>query len=226
MTYGPSKSGEELKWKPGEGPETPQEIPELTDEDKHTLKLKMEAMDKILAEKQKAKYKIELFFGEARSTIKPVPGVISFWESGTQLHGGGDAKIYICPGKLLGRSDCEAPIPFEYNAYGHLVCPKCQTTWKSKEVIGEVLGRHTMRDWSKLLYIYFRRLEHNADIYLKHSPKDIRSVAALEQEKQRGGELLAKARKRAKHIYPLRNLIKDTAAGADILGRIYVFLTS
>lgn len=220
------KGGQELQWKEGEGPETPQEIPELTEEDRYAVQQKMEAMDKLLATNEKAKYKLELFFGKARSTHQPVPGILSFWESGTKFHGGGDAKIYFCPGKLLKKNSCEAPIPFAFNAYGFLVCPACKETWPAKAVIGEVLGRHTMRQWSELLYLYFRRLEHNCDIYLKHAPDDIRSTARLEQERQRGGELLAKSRKRALHLYPLRNIIKDTSAGADILSRFHSFLTS
>ena len=216
------KGGHEITYEPDGGVEPPV----LNDEERDNLKKRMEALDKVLADQKKAKYKLELFFGEERSVVKPVPGILSFWESGSKLHGGGDAKIYFCPGKMLKRNQCEVVIPFEFNAYGHLVCPTCQTTWKGEEVIGEVLGRHTMRDWSFLLFKYFVRLGHNCDIYLKHAPTDIRSMAAVEQEKQKGGELLAKARKRALHIYPLRNIIKDTSAGADVLGRLYSFLVS
>lgn len=202
------------------------DVPQLTDEDRDAIQKRMAAMDKLLSEQKKAKYKLELFFGDERSMSKPVPGILSFWESGSKLHGGGDAKIYLCPGKMLKRNECEGTIPFAFNAYGHLVCPKCHSTWKGEEVIGEVLGRHSMKQWAELLYKYFIKLEHNCDIYLKHAPTDIRSMAAREQERQRGGELLAKARKRALHIYPLRNIIKDTSSGADVLGRFFAFLTS
>jgi hypothetical protein len=217
-----AKGGQEIRW----DEDAPTEAPELSEEDKFAYQQRIEAMDKVLTQKQKAKYKIELFFGKARSNKNPVPGVISFWESGSQLHGGGDAKVYFCPGKMLRKNRCEALIPFALNAYGHLVCPSCKSVWKGEEVIGEILGRHTMRDWSSLLYTYFRRLDHNCDIYLKHAPEDIRSMAAMEQERQRGGDLLSKARKRALYIYPLRNILRDTSAGADILGRFYSFLTS
>lgn len=200
--------------------------PELTEEEKFELEKKMLAMDKLLATQKKAKYKIELFFGRARSMHQPVPGAISFWESGTKFHGGGDSKVYFCPGKLLKKNECQAIIPFAFNAYGFLVCPACKETWKGNQVIGEVLGRHTMRQWSELIFQYFGRLQYNCDIYLKHSPDDIRSVAQAEQERQRGGELLTKARKRALHVYPLNNIIRDTAAGADLLGRFYAFLTA
>jgi len=47
--------------------------PVLTGEDKWIIQQRMAALDKILAEEQKAKYKIELFFVE-RSSRKPTPG--------------------------------------------------------------------------------------------------------------------------------------------------------
>lgn len=203
-----------------------EEAPELGEEEKHELQKRMLAMDKLLASQKKAKYKIELFFGEARSMNKAIPGAISFWESGTKLHGGGDTKVYFCPGKMTKRNECEAVIPFAFNGYGFLVCPNCKTTWKGKDVIGEVFGRHTMRDWSTLMLKYFARLHHNCDLYLKHAPTDIRSMAALEQERARGGDMLNRARKRALHVYPLARIIKDTSAGADLLTRFYAFLTS
>lgn len=216
-----TRAGKEVKWT-DEAPATLV----LSEEDEADVRKRMEAMDKLLASRGKAKYKLELFFGKSRSMSKPVPGILSFWESGSQLHGGGDAKIYFCPGRKLKVNTCSAHIPFEFNAYGHLVCPTCKSTWKGTQVDGEVLGVHTMRQWAELLYIYFRRLDHNCDIYLKHAPEDIRSMAAAEQEKQKGGELLAKARKRALHIYPLRNIVRDTKHGADIQNRFFAFLTS
>jgi hypothetical protein len=217
------KGGREVKWTEEEGVT---EVPVLSDEDRDAMQKRMEAMDAILASQQLAKYKLELFFGDERSTWKPVPGILSFWESGTKFHGGGDAKIYFCPGSHLKINNCYAPIPFAFNAYGHLVCPACKQAWKSEQVIGEVFGRHTMKQWAELLYRYFVRLDNNCDIYLKHAPHDIRSLAAAEQAQQKGGELLAKARKRALHIYPLKNIIRDTSVGADVLGRFYAFLTS
>ena len=200
--------------------------PEMSEEDRLALAQRMKALDVLLATQKKAKYKIELFFGEARSMYKPIPGCVSFWESGHRLHGGGDVKVYFCPGKLLKKNDCDALIPFEFNQYGHLVCHRCRTVWKGDQVIGEVFGRHTMRQWAELLFKYFHKLDHNCDIYLKHSPADIRSVAKREQEKDKGGELLQKVRTRALHVYTLKNIITDTAQGADTLSRFYAFLTA
>jgi len=203
-----------------------EKAPEMSEEDQHNLRLKMAAMDSLLASQKMAKYKLELFFGKARSMHKPVPGALSFWESGTKLHGGGDVKVYFCPGRRLKMNNCETIIPFEFNSYGFLVCSNCKKVWKGDQVIGEVLGVHTMRQWSELLFMYFHKLGHNCDIYLKHSPDDIRSVARREQEKDKRGELLLKARTRALHVYPLKNIIIDTSNGADLLSRFYSFLTS
>ena len=215
---------EEIKY----GEDNPIEAaPQVTEEDKFAIQQKMEALDKLLASQEKAKYKIEVFFGSARSMTHPTAGAMSFWENGTMLHGGGDAKIYFCPGKDLGKNACDKPIPFALNAYGFLVCPHCQQTWKGEQVIGEILAKLSMRGWSELIYKYFRRLEGNCDIYVKHAKDDIRTAAHSEQNKQQHGEVLHKSRqKRALYIYPLRNLLKDTAHGADVLTRFYALLTA
>src|SRR5690606_41702028 len=70
------------------------------------IQSKLNALQKLLADDQiKAKYKLEVLFGKARSTWKPTSGALTFWENGSKFHGGGDAKIYLCPGKLTGRSE-------------------------------------------------------------------------------------------------------------------------
>ena len=67
----------------------------------------------------------------------------------------------------------------------------------------------------------------DADIYLKYHPTDIRYKAALELARNRGGEELAKARKRrGLHIYPLRNIINDTKHGSDLYKRIRIFINA
>ncbi len=202
-------------------------VPELTEEDRHEIQRRIQILDKALSDKKKAKYKLELMFTQSRSTWKPVRGVLSFWESGAKLHGGGDTKLYICPGKTLGRSGCEAFIPDMSQGYGHLLCPTCGTAWEGSQVLGEIIANNTPRNWAELLLKYFAKLGYNADIYLKHAPDDIRSIAMVEQEKQHHGDRLQKMRqRRALHMYPLVNIVKDTAAGADLLGRLYAFLVS
>jgi hypothetical protein len=109
------------------------------------------------------------------------------------------------------------------------VCPACGNVWKSEACIGELFFKLTMRGWADVIYRYFRQFDYDCDIYLKHAREDIRSVSLAQQERQtwKGSQMLSSARdKRARHIYPLRNIIKDTSAGANVLSRFYAFLTA
>jgi len=198
---------------------------ELSPEEQEAVRRRMKAVDDLLKTDKRARYKIELFFGKARSLHSPTPGILSLWESGSKLHGGGDAKIFVCPGKLLGRSDCQAVIPEAANVSSTHFCPSCRVTWTGSQVIGEHIANLPMKKWANVLFHYFQRLDFNADIYLKFSTDDIRTTAFLEQEKNRGGELYNKTRsRRGKLMYPLSHIIKDTSAGADLLGRFVAFL--
>jgi hypothetical protein len=154
---------------------------------------------------------------------------MSFWHSGARFHGGGDDKLYLCPGSSLGKSNCHAIMQESYNVTEGVVCPACGTIWPHDVVIGELFFNLPMRTWSTAVYRYFRLLEYNCDIYLKFAPADIRTAALAQVNKQtyRGSVRLENARaKRARAIYPLRNIIKDTSAGAGLLNRIYAFLTA
>lgn len=176
-----------------------------------------------------AKYKIEVMFGKSRSMQRPTPGILSLWVSGSKLHGGGDDKLYLCPGKRLNRNGCEALLLENYNTSRGIVCPSCGSIWKHEEVIGELLLNLSMRSWATVIYKFYRVCEYNADIYLKYSRDDIRTVAKAQSEKAtwKGSQALERTREhRARQLYPLRNIIKDTSAGADLLGRFYAFLVS
>ncbi len=216
--------------------------PEMSAELKATLEKKMKALDLILAEKGKAKYKLELVFGKDRSATKPSVGLLSFFESGRKMHGGGDAKVYMCPGfrktswdrmnqrwseTPKGSGPCDAFIPDSSHGFEHLFCQKCKILWDEREVVGELIWKLPMQKWAEILTQYYVRLECNADVYLKYSREDIRTKALMEQAKQKGGELLDKMRAgrlRASSMYPLRNIIKDTGAGADLTKQFYKFL--
>jgi hypothetical protein len=201
--------------------------PKLSEAELALLEQKRAALDRLLAEQGKAKYKIEIFFAHTRRAHGRSIAMLSLWESGAKLHGGGDAKVYWCPGKDTGRSTCAAAIPDHANGYGFLVCPRCKTVWPGAEVRGELLGRWSNRQWAEILVLFFRKLDHNADIYLKYPKHDLRIAAHKEQVKQRMGEELERVRReRVRYIYPLRNILKDTASGADLLGRFNAFLNA
>lgn len=203
------------------------ETPAFTEEEQAAVKDRMLALDKLLGEKQLAKYKLEVMFQHERSVIHPFPGVVSFWESGTKLHGGGDSKLYMCPAKDLGKGDCEGFIPDTANGLNFIVCPSCKSLWRSEEVHGEVFYRLPVQKWAEVLLKWYIKLDLNADIRIKYSKNDIRAAALVEQEAQRMGEVLTKARssdRRMVYTYPLKNIIRDTSAGADLYGRILAFL--
>jgi len=201
--------------------------PELTEEEKDILQKRMAAMDKLLAEKHRAKYKIEIMFSHKRSAREPQAGIVSFWESGSKLHGGGDTKVYLCPSEREGRGRCLGIIGYDSQGYGHLVCPKCQQVWQGKQGIGEQRGRWPVQTWAGVLLRYFMQLENNADIYIKVPKYDIRKAAELEQQKQMMGDALNVVRRqKTVYVYPLKNIIKDTSNGADLYGRFKALLSA
>ena len=200
--------------------------PVLTEEEAGNLKARMEALDKLLESKKLAKYKIEIAFSYERGGHKAYPGAVSLWESGNKMHGGGDTKVYECPATDKGYDACAGVIGGSSQGYGHLVCPTCQRVWKERDVSGERLARLTTQNWAVLLYRYYVRVGHNADLYMKYMPRNLRQASDLEQEKQQMGERLNFVRKeRRVAIYPLKNIIKDVSAGADILRRFQAFLS-
>jgi len=212
--------------------ETPHEKFEYADpitaEDKHVLKQKKTAFDKLLEQEQKAKYKIEVMFRHTRRATGLIDGSLSVWESGTKLNGDGDTKAYFCPGKQSKRNDCEAVIPDE-TAFGsgRLACPSCGVVWDSEAVFGEVFFKQPTERWADTLVRFYARLGHNADIYLKYPKHDVRAIAAKEQAKQLGGAQYAKLRsEKVLYIYPLKNIIKDTSNGSDLYKRFFALLTA
>jgi hypothetical protein len=199
--------------------------PFMDAEEKEVLEKKQAALDKLLEEHNIAKYKIEILFAKDFSPNKPSAGIMSFWESGNKLHGGGDTIMHMCPGKDLGKNNCTAFIPDVGHGYGFLVCPTCKEAWEGEQVSGQIAFRLVAQDWAKVVLRYFQKLEMRADIYMKYHPHDIRTAAAREQANMHMGEVLQGARmSRKPRIYPLANIIKDTSAGADLEARFLAFL--
>ena len=191
------------------------------------LQVKLDNINKRAQTPVVVKYKIELLMVGTRSMYSPVRGAITLWENGGKLHGGGDGSICLCPGKALGVSQCEMPIPSRDNVAGRIVCPHCRTLWRSAQANNMLIANLPVKKWAEVLYKYYRMLDHNADIYLKHAASDIRSTYQKDIEKHANGQLMMMAEYDVKlHIYPFVNIIKDTAAGADVLGRFQAFLLS
>lgn len=199
------------------------EIGELSAAEGHAVKEQMQALDRLFGGRQvQARYKIEVHFGKERSTWKPCPGAVALFLSGSKLHGGGDDKLYFCP-----KSDCNGIIWPNERMGSSVVCRTCQMVWSENDIVGEMLYRLTPRDWATVIHRIFARCEHNADIYVKYHWSDIRRQTEMEMAAKKGGEEVRKARKaRGLHIYPLKNIIKDTSNGAQLYDRILAFITA
>jgi hypothetical protein len=201
--------------------------PELTEEEKDALEKRKKCLSELLQRECIGEYKIEVLFSHKRSRDKPTPGALSVWGSGQKLHGGGDTKMYFCPGSMRKVNECSSPIGFDNVNYNHVLCSKCGKVWKGDEVIGEIMGVWPVEIWAKKITDCFIFLGQNADVYIKQPRGDLRKAAQLEQEKQHMGEKLSAVRTgMIRYIYPLKRIIDDTKNGADLYGRFYAFLKS
>jgi|GEM_PF-1686045 len=209
---------------------------------------KKRQLDIIQSQEIRAKYKIEIMFGKDRSisALKPSTGIITIWESGRRFHGGGDQKMYWC-----GYDDCKKPIMESNFAHFHTVCPSCSREqfldpgskkkhidYLQKEnrptkemsmmpcIVGERLFKLPPQKIADLLEKLWWELGGSADIYLKYHPTDIRYD--MKHESTKTIDLLNKAReeRRTPTIYPLKNIIKDTSAGASLNKRFFALVTA
>lgn len=205
--------------------------PAISPAEQAAITEKMKALDALLKEKNLAKYKLEVTFNNERSMHRPFGGTVTWWESANKLHGGGDSKLYLCDCNAdyphLEGKGCGGFLPDSANGLNFIVCPSCGTMWKNEEVVGEIWYKLPIQKWADVMLKWFVKLELNCDIRIKYARDDIRTAAMLEQQRDRGGELLQTVRdpeRRASSTYPLANIIRDTSAGADLRGRILAYL--
>ena len=191
--------------------------PAKDEAEQHAAEEKRKVLDELLAERNIAKFKLEV--------------TVTWWESGAKLHGGGDCKLYLCDCSAeypdLEGKGCGGFLPDSCNGLNFIVCPGCGMMWRNEQVVGEIWYRLTMQKWADVLLQWYVRLGHNSDIRIKYARDDIRTAAAKEQARNHGGELLSKVRdpeRRGSSTYPLANIIRDTSAGADLRGRILAYL--
>lgn len=197
---------------------------ELTLAEEQAIERKRQALERLydLEAELIATYKIEINFSKRRSNRSHFPGSLMIWRSGSALSGGGDEGMYPCPDDRCPGYISPELISVTAQKAG---CPKCQKIWGLHQLKEMRLCSLTPRNWALLVLRHFVRLGHDADVYLKMHPVDIRNQTLREQMKDCGGEQLAKARgNRQPVIYPLKNIIKDLSAGADMLKRFEAFV--
>ena len=211
-------------------------------------KLTEEDLKKAQAEEaDRAKYKIEVMFHRSRSSLshKPSPVMLTIWESGRRLHGGGDEKMYWC-----GYEDCGKPIHSDDFGYMHVVCRHCQRELflgpdgrdlhvknlraenrnssgieKLPVIVGEKLANLSPPKLADLLVKTWYQLEGLADVYFKYSPYEIRYDKVHETTKDMDN--LERARiQRKPGIYTLARIRTDIAAGSDLKGRFLAMIVA
>lgn len=196
---------------------------------------------KMLENEIRAAFKIEITFGPNRSALKEYGALISIWESGKHFHGGGDANLYWCldcrvlkpntATKLVmaildgkepnDKWGCAHPIPNSTMGGGIALCPRCQRGLNTDHLTGQLPFWGTTQELAQFVSRYFHVFEKNgADIYCKYHPTDIR-YKAMETK-----SLEMARRLRGMFIYPYKNILKDTVAGASLEGRFRAFFNA
>lgn len=168
----------------------------------------------------RAKYKIEVMFDKKRTTLGPNLLGIHIWESGKRFDGGGDEMMYWCM-DVKSKLGCKAPIPSDSIKGPFAICPACQKGLVIENATNMRVLRVSTRKLAEELASMFRNLGNNADIYVKYNRDDPHYIAMV---KTQG---VAKAKRlRGMHIYPLKNILKETAHGASLEDRFFAFLTA
>jgi hypothetical protein len=209
--------------------------------------------DTAVEREKKARYKIEILFGDKRTPLGQPNGnaaVICIYESGRRLHGGGDELVYWCdirdigagavlefdPDRLKKRSGpslgCGAPITADHIAHASIPT-------KDGEVasVKRAICPHCKMAWDAS--------QLTGQIYGRWTTKNLAKKLTQLWRKTGGDadiylkyhytDIRYKAMEsahgtetarnlRGAVIYPLQNIIKDTSGGADVEGRFYVFL--
>lgn len=167
----------------------------------------------------KAGYKIELHFGPNRTVTGPNVVLIQGFESGRRLNGGGDDLIYWCKDNRPKHDEgCWGPIPGSWIQGNMAWCQHCNATINADFLTGQRGMKVTTKTLAEHVAKLWRQLKMNADIYCKYNREDMRYKIC---EKKVGSE--EARRLRGLFIYPLKNILKDTAAGATLEGRLEAF---
>jgi len=210
-------------------PETmPVDESKIPDRDWNIIKEREKALTQIFDTSHKGKYRLELRVMEAKRSKLTWPGELSFWTNDQAVSSSGMArKLYLCPGKLLGRSNCYALLPPEGYGSGFCVCPKCGSKWQSDLVIGETLGNQTPGNWAKTIARHIlERFENSVDLIgISVQGASVRGLTEVEQNKRFDGELLEKNEKMWKETrFNHEDMVQATSRGADLRQLIHGFL--
>lgn len=180
------------------------------------------------------KFKLELFFGPTKSNRHSFLGIVTVWQSHSDIDGDSDVLISLCP-------KCKVPIledahmiihpdnP-EEEPYPGAICHRCGTKWRIKEVIQYVGAVYDLDGWADLILKYYEYLGGDMDIYLKRFSGQLHRSQLDYQEnptyKNWKKFQLDIPRKYELAIYSMSKLIEDTATGRDLKSAVRAFLAA
>lgn len=166
----------------------------------------------------RASYKIEIKFRNDRKMFGDNAIAWQVYESGKHLHGGGDELVYWCIARKDNGVGCGAPIIGSNIIHGVALCPGCGNQLNAAMITSNFVIRMTLKKLATETAKLWRKLNHSADIYCKYSREDIRYKI---MEQKVGAD---KARQlQGLFIYPLANILKDTANGSSLENRFEAF---
>lgn len=168
----------------------------------------------------RGKYKIEVMFDKNRTSLGPNLLGIQLWESGKKFNGDGDEMMYWCM-DLKTNQGCKSPIPADSIKGPFAMCPSCKQGIMIEHATNMRVLRVSTRVLADELASLFRKVGQNADIYVKYNRDDPHYIA---MEKSSGAAVAKKLR--GMHIYPLKNILKETMNGASLEDRFFAFLTA
>lgn len=194
-------------------------VPGLSAEDMVLIEKRLAAFKKATDAQILAQFKIELTLLAARSREVPYTGFISIWRAGNRLNGDGDEKIYEC-------SVCGGIVRDDAIDGDAAVCHHCGWVGASADLTGERVAKLPTQKWAKALLLAWKRVGGDADIVVKYHPDDMRSAQTKATKAVgAGGEKLLRLRARRQKLrYPLKNILVDTANGANLEDRFRAFL--
>lgn len=177
-----------------------------------------------------ARYKIEVHFNKNRTTAGPNTCAVTIFESGARLNGDGDELVYLCSERdrglalnadgvadrqvIRGYGGCGQILHGKSIRGGVALCPSCESAINSENLTSTLLVHLTTERLAALVTDLFRKLESNADVYVKYHPTDIRAQLLEDAHGLDRGRML-----RGLTIYPLANIVKDTMNGTSVENR-------
>ncbi len=168
----------------------------------------------------RAKFKLEIKFRQDRKSFGYNAISWQAYESGKHLHGGGDELIYWCIAKR-GDGGCGAYITGNNIIQGVALCTNCKRQINAEMLTANFVINMSIKKLADESAKLWTKLDGSADLYCKFSREDIRYKIMEEKVgADRARELQGLL------IYPLANIIKDTAAGASLSSRFEAFFRS